>query len=75
MSFKFFPPLGLWSGNFFLTAHFPDHCLLVPFYVRTFRNQHFMVNWFTNLRNLQEGMMFVFSSEKSLYVTNVYDIS
>ena len=28
----FFPPLGLWSGNFFLIAPFPDHCLLVPFY-------------------------------------------
>ena len=26
----FFPPLGLWSGNFFLIAPFPDHCLLVP---------------------------------------------
>ena len=25
-------PLGLWSGNFFLIAPFPDHCLLVPFY-------------------------------------------
>ena len=27
----FFPPLGLWSGNIFLIALFPDHCLLVPF--------------------------------------------
>ena len=27
----FFPPLGLWSGNFLLTAPFPDHYLLVPF--------------------------------------------
>ena len=27
----FFPPLGLWSGNIFLVASFPDHCLLVPF--------------------------------------------
>ena len=27
----FFPSLGLWSGNFFLIAPFPDHCLLVPF--------------------------------------------
>ena len=26
--------------NFFLTAHFPDHCLLVPFYVSAFRNQN-----------------------------------
>ena len=25
----FFPPLGLWSGNFFLIAPFSDHCLLV----------------------------------------------
>ena len=25
--------LGLWSGNLFLIAPFPDHCLLVPFYV------------------------------------------
>ena len=23
--------LGFWSGNFFLIAPFPDHCLLVPF--------------------------------------------
>ena len=22
--------LGFWSGNFFLIAPFPDHCLLVP---------------------------------------------
>ena len=26
-----FSHLGFWSGNFFLIAHFPDHCLLVPF--------------------------------------------
>ena len=26
-----FSPFGLWSGNFFLIAPFPDHCLLVPF--------------------------------------------
>ena len=24
--------LGFWSGNFFLIAPFPDHCLLVPFH-------------------------------------------
>ena len=29
--FSFFAPLGLLSGNFFLIAPFPDHCLLVPF--------------------------------------------
>ena len=29
--FGFFPPLGLWSGSFFLIAPFPDHCLLLPF--------------------------------------------
>ena len=28
-----FPPHGFWSGNFFLIASFPDHCLLVPFHV------------------------------------------
>ena len=28
--FSSIPPLGLWSGNFFLIAPFPDHCLLVP---------------------------------------------
>ena len=28
-----FPPLGLWSGNFFLIAPFPDHCLFVFFSV------------------------------------------
>ena len=29
----FFPPLGLWSGNFFPIAQFPEHCLLVTFLV------------------------------------------
>ena len=29
--FSFFPPLGLWSGNYFLIAPFPDHCLFVLF--------------------------------------------
>ena len=29
--FSFFPPLGLWSGNFFLIAPFLDHSLLAPF--------------------------------------------
>ena len=24
--------LGFWSGTLFLIAHFPDLCLLVPFY-------------------------------------------
>ena len=28
----FFPP-RFWSGDFFLIAPFPDHCLLVPFYL------------------------------------------
>ena len=32
VSLVFFPPLGLWSGDFFLIAAFPDHCVLVPFY-------------------------------------------
>ena len=27
----FFSHLGFWSGNLFLTAPFPDLCLLVPF--------------------------------------------
>ena len=27
-----FSRLGFWSGNFFLIVHFPDHCLLVPFF-------------------------------------------
>ena len=26
----FFPPLGLWSGNFFMIAPFPNRFLLVP---------------------------------------------
>ena len=26
-----FSHLGFWSGNLFLNAPFPDHCLLVPF--------------------------------------------
>ena len=25
-----FSDLGIWSGNFFLIALFPDHCLLLP---------------------------------------------
>ena len=32
--FSFFPLLGLLSGNIFLIAPFPDHCLLVPFYIK-----------------------------------------
>ena len=31
--FSFFSHFGFWSGNFFLIAPFPDHCLLVPFYL------------------------------------------
>ena len=34
------------------------------FYARAFRNQNFMVIWFTNLRKLKEGMIFLSSSEK-----------
>ena len=30
-----------------------------------------MVTWFTNLRNLWETMIFLFSLEKSLHVTDV----
>ena len=30
MSVKFFP-ISYFSGNLFLTAPFPDHCLLLPF--------------------------------------------
>ena len=26
-----FSHLGVWNGDFFLIAPFPDHCLLVPF--------------------------------------------
>ena len=29
----FFSYLGYWSGNFFMIAPFPDHCLLLPFSV------------------------------------------
>ena len=25
--------LGFWSGNLFLVAPFPDHCLLLPLYI------------------------------------------
>ena len=28
-----FSHLCFWSGNLFLIAHFPDRCLLIPFYV------------------------------------------
>ena len=28
-----FSHLGFWSGNFFLIAPFPDHCLLVFFFI------------------------------------------
>ena len=31
-----FPPLGFWSGKFFLVTSFPDHCILLPFYRRLF---------------------------------------
>ena len=33
---------------------------------RAFRNLNFMVTWFTNLRNLKELMIFLFSLEKIL---------
>ena len=29
-----FSHLGFWSGDLFLIAHFPDRCLLVPFYFK-----------------------------------------
>ena len=32
--------------------------------MKTLWNQNLMVTWFTNLRNLKEGMIFRFSSEK-----------
>ena len=48
---------------------------LRPFHERAFRNQNFMVSWFTNLRNLEEGMIFLFNLEKSLHVTDVQDIT
>ena len=44
---------------------------LKTFYVRAFWNQNFMVSWFTNLGNIQEGMIFLFNSEKSLHVTDI----
>ena len=31
MSFCFFQPLGLWSGDFSLIVPFPNLCLLLPF--------------------------------------------
>ena len=31
----YFSHLGVWSGNIFLIAPFPDLCLLVPFYGKT----------------------------------------
>ena len=34
-----FSHLGFWSGNFFLIAPFPDHCLLVPFYIKLLQNE------------------------------------
>ena len=33
-----FSHFGFWSGNFFLTAPFPDHCLLVPFLARLYES-------------------------------------
>ena len=44
---------------------------LKTLFVRAFRNQNFMVTWFTNLRNLLEGMIFLFNSEKLLRVTDI----
>ena len=32
--------------------------------MRAFLNQNCMVTWFTNLKNLLEGMIFLFNSEK-----------
>ena len=36
-----FSHLGFWSGNIFLSAPFPDRCLLVPFLMHL--EQHFYV--------------------------------
>ena len=30
-----FSPTRFWAGHFFLIAPFPDHCLLVPFFINT----------------------------------------
>ena len=38
--FSFFPPLGFWSGNLFLIALFPDHCLLVFFLFNFIKNNN-----------------------------------
>ena len=45
----FFPPLGFWSGNFFLIAPFLDQGLLVPLHACTARfSNHivgFLIKW------------------------------
>ena len=40
-----FPHLGFWSGNFFLIAHFPDRCLLVPFLLEKSENTGYLVTY------------------------------
>ena len=35
-----FSHLGFWSGNFFLIVPFPNHCLLVPFYMKINKISH-----------------------------------
>ena len=42
----FFSPLCLWSGNFFLIAPFPDHCLLVPFYLTVVQGDKNLIDHF-----------------------------
>ena len=60
-----FSHFGFWSGNFFLIAPFPDHCLLVPFCAKIrkyykFSNenfqflQHLFITW-AYFRNVNKG--------------------
>ena len=46
---------GFWSGNFFLIAPFPDHCLLVPFYCKLYRLYvYVLASEFKNLLIIRE---------------------
>ena len=46
-----FSHLGLWSGNFFLIAPFPDHRLFVPFHTQYNSFQDEPIVAFFSLRN------------------------
>ena len=63
-----FSHFGFWSGNFFLIAPLPDHCLLVPFYAKILKDINFCSTKISiiTVKNLciLHGQVFVMEYEK-----------